>query len=309
MRALPGSRHEAVLTRDLGLADVLLRLPKRLRPTLVYESHGFAPEVAAELPRLLGRGRPLTASKRRRLYARERRVWQRADGYIAITKGLADELASSFGPRRMLAVIPDGTRLPEAPGVDRAPNGRPPTVGYAGHLYPWKGVDVLLHALRHVPDVQAIVIGGHPSEPDLARTRELAASLGVASRVTFTGFLEPGQVAAALAAADALVLPNTATRISSAYTSPLKLFEYLAAAKPIVASDLPAMREVLRHEENALLVPPGDPEALAAGIRRALEDAPLAARIGQRARQDAAEFSWDKRAERIEKLMEKLVSG
>ena len=82
--------------------------------------------------------------------------------------------------------------------------------------------------------------------------------------MTFTGLVPPAEVAAQLRAADVLVLPNPASAISSAFTSPLKLFEYMAAGRPIVATDLPSMREVLHAEENALLVEPGN----AAGARR-----------------------------------------
>ena len=83
-----------------------------------------------------------------------------------------------------------------------------------------------------------------------------------------TGQVPPDEVAAHLASADVLALPNTATSISERYTSPLKLFEYMAAGRPIVVSDLPAIREIVRHGESAWLVAPGDAAALAAGIGR-----------------------------------------
>ena len=78
----------------------------------------------------------------------------------------------------------------------------------------------------------------------------LARDIGVADRVTFTGWLPPASVAAELARAHVLILPNTPSHASERYTSPLKLFEYLAAGRPIVASDLAALREVLRHEDT-----------------------------------------------------------
>jgi glycosyltransferase involved in cell wall biosynthesis len=83
------------------------------------------------------------------------------------------------------------------------------------------------------------------------------------------------------------------------YTSPLKLFEYMAAGVPVVASDLPALREVLRDGENAVLVAPDDPGALAQGIRRVLEDKPLADRLAAQARRDAQAHTWTARAQAI----------
>ena len=95
--------------------------------------------------------------------------------------------------------------------------------------------------------------------------------------------------------------------MSAAYTSPLKLFEYMASGRPIVASDLPALREVLRPDENAVLVEAGDAEALAAGVARLLGDAALASRLAAQAREDVREWTWDKRAERIEALLEAVT--
>src|SRR4029453_17817516 len=84
---------------------------------------------------------------------------------------------------------------------------------------------------------------------------------------------------------------------STHFTSPLKLFEYMAAGRAIVASDLPAIREVLRHEVNALLVTPGDSTALAGGIERLLADSELAARLARNALNDVDDYTWSRRAE------------
>jgi glycosyltransferase involved in cell wall biosynthesis len=257
-----------------------------------------------ELPRLLSGAAALSDRKRRRLEARERVVWRRADGYVTITTALARELESRFGPRPRLAVVPDGARLSAVEGVGlRGSSGRPTrVVGYAGHLYPWKGLDVLLRALQRLPDVRGLIVGGLAAEPDLARVRALADELAP-GRVTFAGQVDPPRVAALLRDADVLVLPNPPSRISAAYTSPLKLFEYMAAGRPIVGSDLPSLREVLRPDENAVLVEAGDAEALAAGIARVLADPGLAARIAAQAREDMIAWTWDKRAERLERLL------
>ncbi len=110
----------------------------------------------------------------------------------------------------------------------------------------------------------------------------------------------PGEVAGLLREADMLVLPNRATSVSANYTSPLKLFEYLAAGRPIVASDLPALVEILRDRENAWLVPPDDPAALAAALDALARDKTLAVKLAKAAFDSAAAYSWDARAERLE---------
>ena len=89
---------------------------------------------------------------------------------------------------------------------------------------------------------------------------------------------------------------------------PLKLFEYMASKRPIVASDLPSIKETLRNEKNAILVKPDNPQALAEGIKRVLIDKELADRISEQAFKDAQEYSWEKRSGRIFKFMRELGS-
>ena len=267
--ALIARRNAIVYTRDLGLAAFLLQWPHVRRPRVVYESHGIAPIVAREMPVLLGKpDLAPSPAKLARLNRREERVWRRAAAYVTITRALAQELESTYGPRDHVHVVPDG-----APAVSGAmpppPSGSEAAiVGYAGHLYPWKGADVLIEALALAPGLGGLMIGGHPGEPDLERLKRLAAARGIADRVEFTGLVAPRDVMGHLMRASVLVIPNTASTISERYTSPLKLFEYLSAGRAIVASDLPALREVLTDQHTAVLVAPGDAAALATALEQ-----------------------------------------
>lgn len=303
-RSIGHHRADALLTRDLGVAALLARMPATLRPPFVYESHGYAPTVSAELPDLIATAKRPSARKLARLAAREALVWRAAEGYVAITQALSSQLAGELGARPNLAVIPDGVRLTSGRSWLPAPAG-PPLVGYAGHLYAWKGVDILLEALALTPTLGALIVGGLEGEPDLARVRGRADVLGMSGRVEITGQLPPPAVAAALNRASILVLPNLPTVMSSRFTSPLKMFEYMAAGRAIVASDLPAIREVLRHEGNALLVEAGNAAALAAGISRLAADRELADRLARSAFDEAAQFGWDARAARVEAVLER----
>ena len=317
-RSLGHARQDLLFTRDLGLAALLLRIPRGMRAPLVYEAHGIAAESAAARPALLTGAAPASEGKLRRLTARDARVWHAADGYVAITHGLARELERRFGPRPRIAVVPDGaadgsTRLAAdhadlEPGASRLEPRTSFIIGYAGHLYPWKGVDLIIEAVAALQDARALIVGGHEQEPDLERVRQLAVQLDCASRVTITGLLPPSQVAARLRDADVLVLPNPASAISTGFTSPLKLFEYMAAGKPIVASDLPSIREVLTDGENAILVEPGNPQALTAGIRRIKDDRELGSRLAAKALNDARQYTWDARAERLEALFAQVTA-
>jgi glycosyltransferase involved in cell wall biosynthesis len=289
------------ITRDLGLASWLLQLPRSRRPRVVYESHGHAVTVAEEMPALLGRpDRAASLRKLARLDRRERRVWRGAAAYLTLTQALAEELCQRYGHRSEVFVVPDAAR--PGPEVPMPVSGRF-IAGYAGHLYPWKGVDVFVHALALAPDVHGLIVGGHPGERDMERVSRLIASLDLEARVTVTGLVPPREVSGALAWASVLVLPNTASAISERYTSPLKLFEYLHMGRPIVASNLTALREVLTDGRTALLVPPGDPAALARALVRLRNEPGTAAALAASARALAPLYTWMARAEKIERAL------
>jgi glycosyltransferase involved in cell wall biosynthesis len=300
------ARHEpidAVLTRDLKLARFLLRVHhRRPLPPVVFESHQvFADTMREEAERS---GRDLSA-KLRRLTEREAEVYRDAAGLIVLTHRLAAMLGERFATRGRIQVAPDGVDLHGAlPIADRASAG---PVTYLGNFHPWKGVEILVQAAACASDLHVTLVGGEP-EPR-ARIEALAKSLEAADRVRFVGPVPPPKRWEYLAKASVCVLPLTRSAFGTSFTSPLKLFEYMAAARPIVASDLPALREVLRDGENALLVPPEDPAALAAAIRRLQEDPLLAERLAAQAARDVRAFTWEARGRRIVDFLGTLGSA
>jgi glycosyltransferase involved in cell wall biosynthesis len=310
-RSLSREREDVVVTRDLGVASLLLRIPLALRPPLVYEAHGIAADEAAARPQLLTGAATASPAKLRRLEARDARAWRDADGYVTITAGLKNALGQRFGPRSHVAVIPDGTRIAGSGSIRRpsVPGPTDFTIGYAGHLYPWKGVDLVIQAVAALPESRGLIIGGHEREPDLARVRALAERLSCSTRVTFTGMVPPGEVAPRLDGADVLVLPNPSSALSREFTSPLKLFEYMASDRPIVASDLPSIREVLTDGRNAVLVEAGNPQAITAGIRMIRADPELGRRLAAQALLDVRDYTWAKRAERLEALFNEVLGA
>jgi glycosyltransferase involved in cell wall biosynthesis len=311
-RSIGTTRQDVIFTRDLAVASLVLGLPRALRAPVVYEAHTIAAEAAEARPDLLTGAPAASPSKLRRLEARDARVWRHADGYVTITDGLRRELERRFATRPRVAVIPDGVRSvhdAEPNSAASHANGHAFTIGYAGHLYPWKGVDLIVEALAAMPDARALIVGGHGKEPDLARVKAFATELDCVSRITFTGLVPPAEVAAKLREADVLVLPNPRSAISNAHTSPLKLFEYMASGRPIVASDLPSIREVLSDDENAVLVEPGNPQALVAGIRRIADDPALGRRLAARAAETVRDYTWARRAERLEALLASVIGS
>jgi glycosyltransferase involved in cell wall biosynthesis len=300
LAAWPALRRGAVvLTRDLQLADVLLRLPGR--PRVVYEAHAVEALMYAERAALYGTAEESDPRKQARLQRREGRVWRGAAAVVTTTAGIRDSFSDAYGERPRAHVVPNGCDPSEAP-FDGLPEGEPEIL-YAGQLYPWKGVDVLVEAFARVPRGRLVILGGIEGEHDTARVRALVLRLGLADRVDMPGLVPQARVADALRRASVVAVPFLRTAMTERHTSPLKAFEAMAAGRAIVASDLPSTREVLRHGHTAWLVPPGDVAALAGGLRRLLDDRELALSLARAAHSAAPAYAWPARAEALVRVM------
>lgn len=277
-----------VYMRHLRLADFLLS--HRIRQKIIFEVHEFFSENE-ELP----------ADKTATLEKMEGRVFLKSAGLVCITRGLVDALHDRFLKLPPNVVVPDGCDLP-APMI--AGGGHETDLIYAGSLHPWKGVDTLVKAMAYLPGRSLKVFGGDPEQ--VIRLRSVARAWGVGDRCEFPGHIPADEIEQHLSRARLGVLPNRRHAISTRFTSPLKMFEYLAAGCPVVASDLPSLREVL-DESVARFAPPDSPRSLAVAAEALLKDEPLMSRMAQAARRKAEDFTWAKRAERIEKFVEPLV--
>ena len=294
-----------VFTRDLQLADAVLSLLGGAR--VVYECHAVETLLYRERATIYGTSEPAHEAKARRVERRERRVWQRAAGFVTTTAGIRTSFEAAYGPREKTRVVPNGCDVPASRDFPGLAAERPPRVLYAGQLYPWKGVDVLIEAIATIGAAQLVVLGGIEGEDDVERVRALVAARGLEGRVALRGTLPQAQVAQELARAAVVAVPFLKTGMTERHTSPIKAFEAMAAGRPIVASDLPSSREFLRDGENALLVPPGDVAALSFAIRRLLDDQALARRIAEAAYAEAPSYSWDARAHRLGELLREVA--
>jgi alpha-maltose-1-phosphate synthase len=180
---------------------------------------------------------------------------------------------------------------------------------YAGRVDVTKGTDFLVRVAQQLPDVIFLLVGTVPGSEGERAVLQHVQNAGV-KNVRLRPRVAPSEVAAYLFASDCLVIPPTAAplRRHGRTVLPMKTFSYLAAGRPIVAPDLPDLREVLHHEENALLVPPDNVEAAAAAIRLAVSHQPATEKLGYAARQNAAYFTWQARAERFSAFLENVCA-
>ncbi|KKR49051.1 MAG: Glycosyl transferase group 1 [Candidatus Magasanikbacteria bacterium GW2011_GWC2_40_17] len=223
---------------------------------------------------------------------------------ISLTNLLKKRLVEAGISSEKILVAPDGVDL-KLFGLDISQAAARQKVGlalnkkiilYSGHLYQWKGVITLLQAVEFLPsNAEIVLVGGSAEE-----VKKIRSSNPDLSRVNFIGQRPYAEIPYYLKAADVLVLPNSqADLISREFTSPLKLFEYLAAKRPVVASDLPSIREILTNERNALLFKPDDAKDLSLKISAVLNNDDLAKKISDQAFSDVQNYSWEERARKI----------
>ncbi len=180
-------------------------------------------------------------------------------------------------------------------GLDAGNRGKQIAV-YTGHLFGWKGVDTLAKAAEILGnDCLVIFVGG--TEKDVIAFKK---KYGQVPNILIVGHKLHKEIPIWQKAADVLILPNTAKEaISTFYTSPMKLYEYMASRRPIVASDIPSVREIV-DETCAVLVKPDEPEVLAIAIRSVLERSDLSnTKLIDMAMSRAHLRTWDRRADNI----------
>lgn len=225
-------------------------------------------------------------------------------GIVSTNIWKRDELIRRGIDRDRILVAPNGfdsSAFERARTLDLREMLRVPSdsklVMYTGQLFGWKGAHILAKAIQELPThVHAVFIGGNAKET--VSFKEQYAH----PRIHVLGQKPHHEMPAYQVTADLLVVPNVPiNRESSFETSPIKLFEYMASKRPIVASDLPSIREIV-NGESVLLVEPNDPHALAKAIERVLEN-PAVHRV-QKAYELSLQYSWKARAGRLLAFME-----
>ncbi|MEB3327667.1 MAG: glycosyltransferase family 4 protein [Candidatus Sericytochromatia bacterium] len=281
--------HRAWHVRDVwqGVPLALWRDATGGTTPLIWEVNGLPSfELPVHLPGLATQPALLA-----RLRALEQRLLRAADRLVAVSPVTARCLVDLGADPGRVRIVPNGVEL--AAFSPTAGDGEGPELLYVGTLAPWQGLDTLLAALALLPPAVRLRVIGPPGRGWAARLRGRAARLGVAGRVLLAPPLAPADVPAALARARVCVAPlDGSARNVVQGCCPLKLLEYAAAGRPIVASAVPPVEALFQHGESAWLVPPDDPAAWAQALQAVLADAALRARLAAGARALAEGWDW-----------------
>ena len=324
-RALPAAVYEAMeLGYNLPAFLRLYRAWREFAPDVIYERYNLnllAGVWLARLtrtPLLLEVNAPL-AEERARFgglglgwLAREIEgsIWERADRVLPVSEVLGAYCAKIGVERGRIAVIPNAIDPACYDGIDSEAAKRALglsgkiVLGFSGFMREWHGLDSVVEALAQ-PDLPSslhfLLLGDGPAR---AAMEQRASELGIANRLTFAGIVPREELGRHVAAFDIALQPKAV-----AYASPLKLFDYMAAGKAIVAPDQANIRELLGHEKSALLFDPQQKNAMLEAILRLVQDAGLRRRLGAGARRQIDErgFTWRDNARRVAGLAACLI--
>lgn len=308
------------------IENLLEKVYSQNRFDIVYERYSLFSTAGLrfcrkyKIPHILEVNAPLVseATNYRRLalsriaQAVEEYLFANTDHIIAVSSELKEYIMDNHSHARV-TVVPNGVRVDhfsssryksDLMGNDKF------TIGFLGSLKPWHGVENLIDsfaAMTENRDDCNLLIIGDDRKTD-GRLEKRCRDLKIEGKVKFTGAVEYDKIPELLQQADVLAAPYP--RMDNFYFSSLKIFEYMAAGKAIVASNIGQISSVLTHEKTALLVHPGDTISLRKALEKLKDNPDLRRRLGERAQIEArTRHTWSQRADKILDVIRKLKTG
>jgi glycosyltransferase involved in cell wall biosynthesis len=292
---------DALHAHDLNTLPVAAALARRLGLPLTYDAHELYPEIST-------------------LSRREAAIWSfverhlsgRADHTLTVCDSIATEIALRYGVTRPTVLL----NCPAAGDVNGGPPRKPtaagaaagepvaeeePVVLYQGGFAPHRGLETLVLAAHGLGRGTIRLMGWGLLEEEL---RALIAGEGLEDRVDIVGPAPPGEVVAAAARATVGVIPYEPVGLNNTYTTPNKLFDYMAAGLPVAASRLPELTRFVEQGEMGLTFTPGDPAALAGALNEILADPERYRRMRERSEEAGRRYTWEKESPKLLALYE-----
>ena len=315
---IPGALYELIeVAYNFPAFWRLAKACRAMKPDVLYERYSLFLLAGLWLRRLFGVpmllevNAPLAAERRRFDNLRlaglgdmaEAWVWRGADRVLPVTGVLAQHLLAKNVEVGRITVVPNGIgpeflEPPPATKAAQAALGIDAKVvlGFVGFMRPWHGLDRMIDFIADAgpaSGLHLLLIGDGPAREGLVQQ---AAARGVADRVTFTGLVDRANIIAHIAAFDIALQPDVVS-----YASPLKLFEYMALGRAIIAPDTANIREVIADGQNALLFQPEQDGSFQQALTRLCQDGELRQNLGQAARATIVTqgFTWAQNAARV----------
>jgi glycosyltransferase involved in cell wall biosynthesis len=241
-----------------------------------------------------------------------------SDKIICVTEGIKREIVRRYKVNEgKLVVIPNGANIELFRPLDKHECRRKLGleegafyIGFVGSFAPWQGLDILIEAAKQVKkqgyfQIKYILVGSGEKESII---RKSVQEYGLEQEILFSGRVAYGQVVYYINACDITVAPFTKERNSITGVSPLKLFEYLACGRPVIASRVDGVKEVIEEGKCGYLFEPGNAEELANRIIQSYQERDTFQEMGVRGRRLVeSKYSWRTTAERIVEVLEEAV--
>lgn len=293
---------DAIYTRNLKMARFLLS--ENLGIPVIFESHEIFAQSFKESHDL---SRPKNKRKYHTLLENERFVYQNAAAIVVLTSFLEEDIRRHYDVDTPCLISPDG--VDSVAANDALPSGpyapaTPASIFYLGSLHPWKGIPTAISAMRHVTCAKLTIAGGNAEQ--IATLSALSQKEGVADKIEFLGYVNPRDRFQEIARHDICILPLTKTSIASRYTSPLKLFEYMAMGKAIVISNLPSIREAV-DESSVFFAESENSDDLGHVLQFVVDNREEARKRADAALTLSKTFTWDHRAKQISRTVHHLL--
>lgn len=225
-------------------------------------------------------------------------------GLVTITEELSRRMLDHGLPKNKVFVAPDGVDL-DMYEANMSKQQARKELGYAeqgkyalyvGHLYKDRGIQEIIYAAEYMTDVTFVIVGGH--QTDIEYWQTVISEKGL-QNVDLVGFVENRHVPVYQWMADVLLMPYSNSCRTSEWMSPLKLFEYMASGRAVIASKMKVFDGILKHQKNAYLVEPDDGESLKKGLAAVFDNEKLMLSISDQAQNDVKNYSWDARVKSI----------
>ncbi len=290
-------RADAIISRDPGALPYLVRLNTKFKIPVFYQPHNFYWDLSIR--------DDVNHTNMRKYQSLEKRYIPQLTGLLCLQQAQAS-LYQRYLPDLNIYNAMPGVLFPN----DFSTQKKVYDIGYVGSLQEKKGIDVLLKAFALLGDKSKcmILIGGR-HEKEVYPIRQKVKQMGLEHRITLTGYIPFHRVRDLLKEIRIGVLPLKNTFYNQFLTAPNKLFDYIGMGIPVIASDLPSIRDFLKPEKEGILVPPDNAEKLAEAIEELLADTTLYRQSVENVRQTANFFSWEKRGAAMLAMMNNAIKS
>lgn len=270
---------DVILTRNLKMANFLLSHHPQI--PCFFESHEIFAQSFKESHNL---SKQKNQKKYKALLQMESKVYNQASAIFVKTTPMKDDIIEQYKTSAPIVVIPNGADLHAIESFYEPQYQQKENIQllYLGSLHRWKGVPTIIEAIKNVDNITLNIAGGKAIE--IEQLKVFADSLGVLDKIRFLGYIEPVKRFELIAQNDICVLSLAKTNMGSRYTSPLKLFEYMALGKPVVISDFPSIRDVV-DDRVVSFAQSEDVNSFSLAIKQLVEDGELRRNKGLKGRE------------------------